>query len=74
MEFFYLFSYFLLAVIFAVICSLPFVLTIEILKFYFSVDVPHKDKLDIEYIHAAHVWKILRYRISYRCAYSFVKF
>jgi len=44
-NFFYLFSYFLSAVIFAVICSLPFVLTIEILNFCFSGDVL---KLDID--------------------------
>jgi len=47
-KFFYLFSYFLSAVIFVVMCSLPFVFTVEILKFCFSGDVPHKDKLDTD--------------------------
>jgi len=46
--FFYLFSYFLSAVILAVMSSLPFVLTVEILEFCFSGDVPLKDKLHID--------------------------
>jgi hypothetical protein len=29
-------------------CSLPFALIVEILKFCFSADVPHKDKLDMD--------------------------